>query len=696
MALGVLCPKCAAVVPAGVPVCVSCGTALGEGAEAATSLIKQQRAQSHGLTALDDEAPKASTQPFNAFTPDVTIEINTAHLTTGERLSLIPAEPINESFAKAPTSPRRLNALPGARLTGPVPSVGLPPARRSGTHASHQAALGTAAAPSALRKDPLTGEKLGEYIVEERIGTGGMGVVYKARQPQIGSTVAIKILRGDVIADKRDMERLLDEARVVNAIKHRGIINIFGAGELSDGRQYLVMEYLDGETLEKRLETVGRLTTAAAIPILDEVLAALAAAHSTGIVHRDLKPANVFLVRQSDGPDLVKLLDFGLARRQMQEVTRIAGTPDYISPEHARGRPAGAPADLYGFGVLAFHLLTGRLPFQGNTPMEMMEQHVHAAPPIPAEINPSIPPVMSGLILALLAKDPAKRPDADGAKRDLKAAGRQLQEQQRLDEPLDGATPKEGRQAITAPSLAMEPRPSEFPRQAKMADFGRKVARNWPWVLASTVLVWIFGLVIWMLLTPPAVPPPTSLPVPVPINTEPVSESEQTALSPDLNLQVQTQPEPPQDQTPKLQTPELQTPELQKPEPQILEPQAETPPSLTPRLEGVDPEAPPMNAESNRDPDFLEPLPLRPPDEANSERTARENEEAAVRKWRVKMRNDLTLLDARLSGPLEQFRPELNTLMSDVKDVTNPPGQQSAEGRLKALKAKISTANERR
>ena len=671
MARGILCPKCATVALATATVCPKCGTAFGTGTEAAdTGLSKKPRAApNHGLAlTMDDESPKANTRPFKAFTPDATftdhdhegatVDIDSADLNTDERLALQianKAEPAVPSTAAAvPVRRRTLHSNPGSKGAGPIPA-NVPTARRTGgALATHNAAVAAAAAaPPPPRKDPMTGEKLGDYIVEEKIGTGGMGVVYKARQPQIGSTVAIKILRGDVIADKRDMERLLDEARVVNAIKHRGIINIFGAGELSDGRQYLVMEYLDGETLEKRLERVGKLTTAEAIPILDEVLAALAAAHGTGIVHRDLKPANIFLVKQSDGPDLVKLLDFGLARRQMQEVSRIAGTPDYISPEHARGRPAGPPADLYGFGVLAFHLLTGQLPFKGTTPMEMMEQHVHSAPPVPAEVNPSIPPAMSGLILALLEKDPAKRPDADRAKRDLKAAGRQLQQQLELSESPDGATPKEGRPQLTAGSdPEVDPRLKELARKADLAKLLSQAARNWPWIVAGVGVLWILGVVFWLVLSPPV---PSTVPGPIPI------------LVPVPKKAAGVVPSAP--------------PEEKKVEVAPAEPPAPAPPA--PATEDED-----------------APVDLKPAEAPVAAVEKKEpvkgglKEEVALNKWRLKMKNDIALLDARLTGDLDVFRPGLNNLAADVEDVNNAQGQASTTRRLRDLREKIEKASE--
>jgi serine/threonine-protein kinase len=190
----------------------------------------------------------------------------------------------------------------------------------------------------------------------------------------------------------------------------------------------------------------------------------------------------------------VKLLDFGLARCQSQNVTRIAGTPDYISPEHARGRPAGPPADLYAFGILCFHMLTGKLPFVGTTPMEVMEKHVHVPPPVPHEVAPSIPKALSELILKLLAKDPGERPDASQVKADLRAATRQM------------------RNAATMMSLmAIEPvtadaantedkRAKELARNAQVADLKRQVTRRWPYVLMAVAGLWLVGVVVYLML----------------------------------------------------------------------------------------------------------------------------------------------------------------------------------------------------
>jgi serine/threonine-protein kinase len=283
--------------------------------------------------------------------------------------------------------------------------------------------------PVSRSGDILTGLKLGEYDVMERVGTGGMSTVYRARQATIGKDVAVKILRTDVVADERDMEQLLQEARTVNAIHHPGIIQIFGAGELPDesGRKYLVMEFLEGESLEQRLERENRIPLREAVPILDDIMSALAAAHQAGVVHRDIKPANIFLIKQPDGKPWVKLVDFGLARPSARrEVSRVAGTPDYISPEHARGKPAGPASDIYSLGVMAFVLITGKLPFTGATAHEVMEKHVKVPAPSPLSVDSNVPPSLNALVVRMLEKDPVRRPDGAQVRAELKQIMKQV------------------------------------------------------------------------------------------------------------------------------------------------------------------------------------------------------------------------------------------------------------------------------
>ncbi|MBN8229548.1 serine/threonine protein kinase [Corallococcus macrosporus] len=268
--------------------------------------------------------------------------------------------------------------------------------------------------------DPLIGLKLGEYELRSRIGVGGMGLVYDGIQPLIGKRVAVKVLRPELAHSSEQVARLLAEARAVNAIRHRGIIDIFGFGQLPDGRQYIVMEYLEGQPLDAILAEKGRIPVPEALSLLDEVLAALGAAHGAGVVHRDLKPSNIFLVRQPDGSRYVKLLDFGLAKRGEGPTGRTAqtrtdmvvGTPEYMAPEQARGQSVGPMTDLYAMGVVTFEIITGRLPFIGSSPVDLLMKHVEARPPRPSEFVPDLPPAVDAFILQMLTKDPETRPNS--------------------------------------------------------------------------------------------------------------------------------------------------------------------------------------------------------------------------------------------------------------------------------------------
>ncbi|WP_240360031.1 protein kinase domain-containing protein [Pyxidicoccus caerfyrddinensis] len=284
-------------------------------------------------------------------------------------------------------------------------------------------------------RDPLIGMRLGEYELRTRVGVGGMGLVYEGIQPLIGKRVAVKVLRPELDRTPEQVERLLAEARAVNAIRHRGIIDIFGFGEVPDGRQYIVMEFLDGQALDAVLAERNRLPVQEVLSILDEVLAALAAAHGAGVVHRDLKPSNIFLVRQPDGSRYVKVLDFGLAKRGPAPNSRsaqtrtdmVVGTPEYMAPEQAQGHAVGPMTDLYALGVVTFEMVTGRLPFIGSSPVDLLIKHVQERPPRPSEFVSDLPPALDAFILQMLTKDPETRPgSADALRQQLHKLRRTL------------------------------------------------------------------------------------------------------------------------------------------------------------------------------------------------------------------------------------------------------------------------------
>ncbi|MFT3839364.1 MAG: protein kinase [Myxococcaceae bacterium] len=258
----------------------------------------------------------------------------------------------------------------------------------------------------------LVGEKVGEYRVEEMIGSGGMGVVYRGVHPIIGRPVAIKVLRPELAADAASVEAMLTEARAVASIGHRGIVDVFAYGELPDGRHYMVMELLNGEALNRLIRREAPLPPKRVVELLDAILDSLEAAHEAGVVHRDLKPSNLFVVKQKTGV-LVKLLDFGLAKRGVNtgktNTAVLMGTPGYMAPEQIRLSKTDARTDLYSLGVIAYELATGRRPFKADDMAALLLAHTDQTPAPPSSVA-KVPRDLEQWILALLAKTPEERP----------------------------------------------------------------------------------------------------------------------------------------------------------------------------------------------------------------------------------------------------------------------------------------------
>ncbi|MFT3836954.1 MAG: serine/threonine-protein kinase [Myxococcaceae bacterium] len=220
----------------------------------------------------------------------------------------------------------------------------------------------------------LLGQNVGGYVVEALLGVGGMGLVYQAKLSVIARKFAIKVLRPEAAQDPVVAANFIREAQTLSQLKHPHIIDIVGFGQLDEKRQYMVMEFLEGKTLADELEEKGALLPSRALELADDMLDALEAAHSVEVIHRDLKPGNVFLAKVSGGTEVLKLLDFGLAKQQPVELAEntvseagksvVAGTPEYIAPEQARGLGARKHSDLYSFGVMLYEMLTGHQPFE--------------------------------------------------------------------------------------------------------------------------------------------------------------------------------------------------------------------------------------------------------------------------------------------------------------------------------------------
>ena len=262
--------------------------------------------------------------------------------------------------------------------------------------------------------DPLIGTSIGRYRVERAIATGGMGRVYLAVQPEIGSRVAIKVLSEKCADDPELVERFFAEARAVNLIAHENIVKVLDLATLDDGRPFIVMEHVDGVTLAQATRG-GRAPLGGIVHVFLDVLSALAAAHAIGIVHRDLKPDNIMITAKGHA----KVLDFGIAKLSPQQqpfagartVTgALLGTPAYMAPEQiAHAGNVDARADIYAAGAVLFHAVTGRPPFGGATMFDIMRAQMEETPPSPRSFRADLPLPMERVIMRALAKDAAVR-----------------------------------------------------------------------------------------------------------------------------------------------------------------------------------------------------------------------------------------------------------------------------------------------
>ncbi len=260
--------------------------------------------------------------------------------------------------------------------------------------------------------NPLVGSTVGSFRVVRALGRGGMGTVYLAEHPVIGSRVAIKFLHESMAASPELVARFYDEARAVNRIGHENIVGIFDLSMLPPNRYYIVMEYLDGEALSALIRR-GSMALDEAVVILRQLCDALQCAHDRGVVHRDLKPDNVFVLRRRGAP-FVKLLDFGIAKLRdappgaQTAAGMIVGTPEYMAPEQCENRPIDARTDVYALGVMAYQMLTGVLPFTGSIP-QLLLAHVRETPRPPRSVSGLLPPALDDAVLRALRKRPEDR-----------------------------------------------------------------------------------------------------------------------------------------------------------------------------------------------------------------------------------------------------------------------------------------------
>ncbi len=279
----------------------------------------------------------------------------------------------------------------------------------------------SAQADQVVQPSPLIGQSIGKYRIVKLLGQGGMGAVFEAQHETINQRVAIKVLHPKLTSDETSVQRFMHEARTTSLVHHPGLVKVHDFGQLADGSAYMMMEYLDGESLKSRLAKQGKLDSKTALRIVRQLAAALHAAHEKGVIHRDLKPDNVYLVPDSEAQtgERTKVLDFGIAKvvdpdagELMKTSTgAIVGTPIYMSPEQCRGGISVTDrTDVYSLGIMLYQMLSGSPPFSGTGAGDLIAQHIIEQPKPLHEVAPHVSTEIETLCHKMLAKKPEDRP----------------------------------------------------------------------------------------------------------------------------------------------------------------------------------------------------------------------------------------------------------------------------------------------
>ena len=328
----------------------------------------------------------------------------------------------------------------------------------------------------------LTGQTLGDFHLLRKLGQGGMGAVYLAEQLSLKRKVAVKLLRPDLAANAKALERFKLEAEAVARATHANIVQVYFIGE-SQGHHYMALEYVEGRNLREFLARKGAPEVLLALSIMRQVAAALQRAGELGIVHRDIKPDNILLTRKGEA----KVADFGLARCLEGEQPALhltasgvtMGTPLYMSPEQVEGKPVDPRTDIYSFGVTCYHMLAGQPPFRGSTAFEVALQHVRAEAAPLGSVRPDLPPELCAIVHKMMAKDPAQRHQT----------GRELlKDLARVRDTLAGVTGFVP--LMTAPVETLAPTAAAAPSSASVPTVAapQPSPRRRHWLLAAFVL----------------------------------------------------------------------------------------------------------------------------------------------------------------------------------------------------------------
>jgi serine/threonine-protein kinase len=333
------------------------------------------------------------------------------------------------------------------------------------------------------------------YVIKRKLGSGGMADVYLAEDQELGRRVALKLLNDRHAADDQFVERFRREAQSAAGLNHPNIVSIFDRGR-AEGTYYIAMEYLDGRTLKELLVRNGPTPIPIAIDYARQILGALSFAHRNGIIHRDIKPHNI--VVGSDGR--LKVTDFGIARSgasQMTEAGSIVGTAQYLSPEQARGAPVDPRSDLYSLGIVLYEMLTGNVPFTGDTPVEIAMKHLSQVPEPPSMLRPDVPHDLDAVVMRALSKEPDQRygsteeMDADLA-RVARGVSVAPETEEAMTQVLSGVGATTAQTMIARPrAVAPPPAPPIYRAPGPYYDYeepppGRSI---WPWLLALGLII---------------------------------------------------------------------------------------------------------------------------------------------------------------------------------------------------------------
>ncbi|MEO8704569.1 MAG: serine/threonine-protein kinase [Kofleriaceae bacterium] len=402
----------------------------------------------------------------------------------------------------------------------------------------------------------VLGTTIGNYTITQRIGEGGMGTVYAARHATLGRDAAVKVLLPELSNNHEIVTRFFNEAHAATAIRHPGIVEILDFGFLADSRACIVMELLVGESLATRCRRLGRIDPARALALVRQTAGALAAAHERGIVHRDLKPDNLFIISDPEVPggERIKVLDFGIAKlastigeRSQTQTGSVLGTPTYMAPEQCRGAGGvDARADLYSLGCVLYELVCGQPPFVVEGTGELIAHHLYFVPPPPRSVNAALTEPIERLILWLLEKEPAARPQTareliDAIDRLVSASGNYTQ----IARPATFVYASENRATTT----------TTFSGAAGVAEHRAPVPGR-RWMLAAVAIAAVTAVAVIVIVpmvqrptiatasdaSPPPPPPSTVPPAPHPPVTAPAATAPPIDTSQRVHFVIESQP----------------------------------------------------------------------------------------------------------------------------------------------------------